>query len=257
MDRDATPPRFANAGLAWRMVAPMPSANATWKVLPHGPIEKLSDRLWRVEGELEALKRVMTIAKRGDGTLVIHNAIALGDAEMAEVDAWGKVAFLIVPNGYHRLDSKVFAERYPDARVLCPAGATKRVQQVVAVAGDYEALPADPHVELVTLDGTKQREGAMIVRGEDGTSLVLNDAVFNMPHGTGFTGFVFRRITGSTGGPRVSRLLKWLVLADKPAFRAHLERLAALPDLRRIVVSHHETIVDDAAGTLARVAAAL
>lgn len=240
----------------------MPKAHSTWKVLPHGPIEKLSDRLWRVEGQLDQFKRVMSIGKRADGTLVIHNGIALGDKEMAELDAFGKVAFILVPNGFHRLDAKVFKDRYPDAKVLCPAGATKKVTQVVPVDGTYEDLPADPHVELFTLEGTKAREGGMIVRtdaasGGNDTSVVLNDAVFNMPHGTGFTGFVFRRITDSTGGPRVSRVMKWLVIADKPAFRTHLEKLAALPDLRRVVVSHHLTITDDPAGTLSRVAAAV
>jgi hypothetical protein len=229
----------------------------TWTVLPHGPIEKLSERLWRVEGKLDPMCRVMAIAKRSDGTLVVHNGIALGDAEMAEIDAWGKVSAILVPNGYHRLDAKVFAQRYPDARVLCPAGAKKKVAQVVPVAGAYEDLGADANVELVTLRGTKEREGVMIVRGTGGTSLVFNDAIFNMPHGPGVTGFVLRRLTDSTGGPKVSRVMKWLVIADKPAFRAHLEELATLPDLQRIVVSHHETITDDAAGTLARVAAAL
>jgi hypothetical protein len=232
----------------------MPKAHDTWKVLPHGPIEKLSDRLWRVEGELDSIKRVMSIAKCADGSLVIHNSIALGDAEMAEVDEFGKVGFILVPNGFHRLDAKVFADRYPSAKVLCPQGARKKVEQVVPVNGNYEDFPADTNVELFTFDGTKAREGGLIVRGND-TSLVLNDAVFNMPHGTGFTGFMFRRVTGSTGEPKVSRLLKWLVLADKAAFRTHLEKLAAVPDLRRIVVSHHLTITDDAAGTLGRVAA--
>ena len=235
----------------------MAKPHTTWKVLAHGPIEKLSAHLWRVEGQLEGapMKRVMSVGKRADGTLVIHNAIALGDAEMAELDAWGKVSTIVVPNGFHRLDAKVFHDRYPDARVLCPAGTKAKVEQVVAVNGSYEDFGSDPVVELVTLDGTKQREGAMIVRSPDGTSVVLNDAVFNMPHVKGFAGFVLRRVTGSTGGPRVSRLSKMLLIADKPAFRAHLERLAELPALARIVVSHHETISEDPAGTLKAVAA--
>lgn len=237
----------------------MAKANTTWKVPQHGPIEKLSDRLWRVEAQLGGMpmKRVMAIARRADGTLVIHNGIALGDPEMAEIEAWGKVGTLIVPNGYHRLDAKVFHDRYPTARVLCPAGAKAKVEQVVATDGSYDDLADDGAVSLETLDGTKQREGVMIVRAGDGVSLVFNDAVFNMPHGSGVSGFMLRRITGSTGGPKVSRLMKLLAIADKAAFRAHLERLAALPELRRIVVSHHETIVTDPAGTLRQVAATL
>lgn len=237
----------------------MAKANATWKVFSHGPLEKLGSHLWRVEGSLPGMdmKRVMTIGKRADGTLVIHNGIALGEAEMAEIDAWGKVSVIVVPNGFHRLDAKVFADRYPEARVLCPAGGKAKVEQVVKVDGSYEDLPADGVLELQTLEGTKRREGVMIVRSGGETSLVVNDAVFNMPHLSGFMGFVLRRVTGSTGGPRVSRVAKLFIVADKAAFRAHIERLAALPGLARIVVSHHHTITDDPSGTLKSVVADL
>lgn len=237
----------------------MAKAHTTWKVHPHQPLEKLSDRLWRVEGDLPGvpMKRVMSIARRADGTLLVHNAVALAEDQMTEIDAWGRVAVIVVPNGFHRLDAKIFHDRYPTARVVCPAGARSKVAQVVEVTGTYGEEPRDENVELQELDGTKQREGALIVRDANGTSLVLNDAVFNMPHVAGFTGFVLRRVTGSTGGPRVSRIMRMLVIADKKAFRAHLERLADLPELQRIIVSHHATIDQDAAGTLRAVAATL
>ncbi len=237
----------------------MAKAHTTWTVLAHDPIEKLSDRLWRVEGALPGMemKRVMTIAKRADGTLVIHNAIALREPEMAEIEAWGKVATIVVPNGFHRLDAKVFAERYPQARVLCPPGSRSKVEQVVPVVGSYADLAPDGIVDLELLDGTRQREGVMIVRAGSVLGLVFNDAVFNMPHLRGFTGFLLRRVTASTGGPRVSRIAKLLLVADKPAFRAHIEKLADLPGLTHVVVSHHQTITQDPAGTLKSVVAAI
>ncbi|MDQ3370425.1 MAG: hypothetical protein M3680_33815 [Myxococcota bacterium] len=237
----------------------MAKAHTSWRVLPHAPLEKLSDRLWRVEGNLPdiAMKRVMTVARRDDGSLVVHNAIALDAAAMAELDAWGPVAVVVVPNRFHRLDAAVFHERYPQARILCPAGAAAKVAQVVPVSGSYEELGADGAVELQTLAGTREREGAMIVRAGDDTTIVFNDAIFNMPHLAGFTGFVLRRLTGSTGGPRVSRLTRLLVISDRAAFRAHLERLAALPGLRRVIVAHHLTIDHDPADTLRAVAATL
>jgi hypothetical protein len=97
----------------------------------------------------------------------------------------------------------------------------------------------------------------MSIRTGSGTTLVFNDAVFNMPHGRGFTGFVFRHITGSTGGPRVTRLFRLMAVKDRAALRAHLERLAETPDLKRLVVSHHQPVVDQPAETLRRVAATL
>ncbi len=70
-------------------------------------------------------------------------------------------------------------------------------------------------------------------------------------------GFIFRHITGSTGGPRVTRLYRMMAVKDKPALRAHLERLAETPDLKRILVSHHIAVTDEPADVLRRVAAAL
>lgn len=230
-----------------------------WTVLPHKPIERLSERLWRIEGALPdmPLRRVMAIARRSDGGLVVHNAIAVDDAALAELEAWGPVAAIVVPSGYHRLDAGVFHDRYPAARVICPRGARARVEQVVQVTGGYDDEPADPAVALVTLDGTAAGEGVMIVRDGDGASLVLNDVVFNMPHQRGASGFVLRWITASTGGPRVSRIARWFIARNKPALRGHLERLAATPGLRRIVVSHHEVIDRDPARVLRDVAATL
>lgn len=222
----------------------MAKAHTTWKVLPHGAIEKLSERVWRVEGALPnmPLKRVMTVAKRSDGSLVVHNAIPLGDAEMAELAAWGKVALIVVPNGYHRLDARVFHDRFPEARVICPAGARKKVEEVVPVSGTYDEEPADPVVRFETLQGTRGGEGAMIIVDGGGTTLVLNDLVFNMPHAPGFSGFVLRRLAGSSGGPKMSRIARWFIARDKPALKTHLEKLAGLPQLRRVIVSHHQVI---------------
>ncbi|HTJ84061.1 MAG TPA: hypothetical protein VL400_20215 [Polyangiaceae bacterium] len=235
----------------------MAKASSEWKVLPHRPIEKLSERVWRVEGDLDPLKRVMTIAKQSNGDLVVHNGIALEEELMAEIDAWGPVRTIVVPNGFHRLDAAVFKKRYPAAKVLCPSGATKKVAEVVPVDGSYEDFAADDAVRMETLEGTKGAEGALIVTDDAGTTVVLNDAMFNMPHLGGFTGFVFKTVTGSSGGPKVSRLFRTFMMKDKAAFRAHLERLAALPGLARIIVSHHETIESDAAGTLRAVASSL
>ena len=77
----------------------------TWQVFPHRPIEKLSPNLWRVEGDIPGAKgsRVMTLARLRDGSLLVHNAIALEEPLMAEVEAFGNPSILVVPNGFHRL----------------------------------------------------------------------------------------------------------------------------------------------------------
>jgi len=234
----------------------MAKAHASWTVLTHGPLEKLSERVWRLEGSLERmpLQRVMTIARRSDDALVVHNPICVEDGVL---DRLGTIATLVVPNGWHRLDAKVFHERYPAARVICPPGARDKVAEVVPVTATYADEPADPNVWFETLDGVRGAEGAMFVRDGSGVTIVLNDIVFNMPHRSGMQGFILRHIMGSSGGPKITRIGRWFVAKDKPALKACLERLASTPDLTRIVVSHHEVIDQEPGKVLSAIAARL
>jgi hypothetical protein len=233
------------------------ATNTGWKVFPHSPLQKIDEGLWRVEGTMgkSPLKRVMTIAKRADGTLVIHNGIALEENAMKEIEALGPIGYVVVPNGYHRFDAPAYKRRYPNAKFVGPAGARKRIEQAVPLDLTYPEVPIDVVVELRTLAGVKEQEGVMIVRCPSGTTLVVTDAVFNMPHVTGFPGFVLKSVTKSSGGPRVTNLFRWFVLKDKAALRADLEALAQLPELKRIIVAHHDTIESDPAKVLASVAA--
>ncbi len=226
------------------------------KILPHGPLTKLEDGLWRVEGSLSGmpLHRVMTVAKLASGDLVVHNAMMLADPAMKELDALGTVAYVIVPNAFHRLDAPAYKDRYPKAKFVCPKGARAKVEKVVPVDLVYEEFPKDARVALRTLKGVKDAEGVMIVTTEGGTTLTFNDALFNMPHAPGFQGFIVKNVMGSSGGFKVTRLFRTMMLKDKAAFRADLEELAKTPTLKRIIVSHHETLEGDVAGELMRVA---
>jgi hypothetical protein len=214
----------------------MPKAYETWTVLPHRPLEKLEPNLWRVEGDLPGGKgtRVMTIVKLASGGLVIHNGVALEEPSMKEIDAFGKPEYLIVPNGFHRLDAKVFKQRYPDVKVLCPAGAKKKVAQVLTVDGSYDDGPKDDGLRMFHLDGAKQHEGVLEVKSPGGTTLVVNDCVNNLPKLGGVFGFML----APTGRVSVPRIFRWFFIKDKKKFLATMEQLAATPGLKRVIVSH-------------------
>ena len=220
----------------------MAKAHVSWKVLPHGPIQKLAPNLWWVQGSLPgmSLKRTMTVVRLSDGRLVIHNAIALDEPQMQELEAWGRPSFLIVPSGIHRLDAPAYKQRYPQLTVLAPRGAHKKVAEVLSVDGALDAFPADEDVRFEPLHGVADAEGAMLVRSDDGVSLVLNDAVFNMDRKRDPLGFMFTTLLGSAPGPRVSRLAKLALIKDKKALRADLERFAGMPELTRLIVAHEK-----------------
>jgi hypothetical protein len=232
----------------------MAKAFETWTVLPHEPVQKLTENLWTVRGTMPNGKftRVMSVIRLASGKLAIHNAIALEEPLMAEMQAFGEPAYILVPNGFHRQDARIYKDRFPHAQVLCPRGSAKRVGQVVKVDGDYSAAPADERVRMHYVDGVKDVEGMIEVQSADGATVIFNDLVCNMPKQGGLTGLAL----GPTGKASVPRVARLMMLKDKRATVAALSKLAT-PTLKRIIVSHGAAITENAPATLERVAAEL
>jgi hypothetical protein len=151
-----------------------------WTVLPHGKLTALDDNLLTVVGDIHMpvgdFPRRMTVVRLSDRRLVIFSAIALDQDEMQALENWGTPAFLVVPNGYHRLDAKIWKDRYPTMKVLAPAGSRETVEEIVPV-DDTSVDFGDPNVQLVTVPGTSDHELALLVHGQHGTTLVVNDVI--------------------------------------------------------------------------------
>ncbi|MBI5066891.1 MAG: hypothetical protein HZB56_01525 [Deltaproteobacteria bacterium] len=236
------------------MAAPRP-----WTVLPHGPLEPLEENLRAVTGSLPGspMARRMAVVRLGDRRLVFHNAIPLDEPAMQALAAWGRPAFLVVPNRFHRLDVHAFRERHPGLAVLCPAAARPHVEKVVRVDGGLDLLPRDPGLEAVPLEGARAGEAALLVRSPGGrATLAFGDAVMNVAHRPGLMGLLLR-LLGTSGGPKVTPVFRRLAVSDRRALAGHLSRLAATPGLSRLLVSHGEDVTSAAPAVLQAVAAAL
>lgn len=233
----------------------MAKAHDKWQVFPHRPLEKLEDNLWRIEGDLPNGNgtRVMTIVKLASGGTLIHNAIALEDELMKEIEEFGAPEFIVVPSGFHRLDSKVFKDRYPKAKIVSPEGAKGKVEQVVKVDSTYGDDIGDPNVKLSHLDGLKGAEGFLEIKSGDSTTIVMNDCMNNLPKLSGLFGFLL----SPTGMPAVPRITRWFMVKDKPAFVGQLEKLGQTPNLKRIIVSHGKPLTENLGDLMKTVAARL
>jgi hypothetical protein len=231
-----------------------------WTVLPHGKLSRVNDDILTVTGDLHMpmgdFPRRMTVVRLADGRLVIWSAIALHEDEMQQLQEFGHPAFLVVPNDLHRMDAKIWKDRYPAIIVVTPEGSRKKVAEIVPVhetAVDF----GDPRVRFVTVPGTEGHESALEIDSEEGTTLVVNDLVWNVENRPGIGGFVFR-LMGATGpDPKIPKVVQLGAIKDKPALKAQLEAWASLPRLLRILPSHGSTITDDPPGTLRRLAAEL
>jgi hypothetical protein len=234
----------------------MPKPFQTWAVLPHSPIVAVDDNILTVQGPLGKFPRRMTIVRLTGRRLIIHSGIALDEPEMARIEDFGKPAFYIAPSALHRMDVKPWKQRYPELIVACPPAARGKVEELVkvdSVTPDF----GDPAVRYDVVTGTAQREGALLIDGAHGRTLVVNDIFFNVRKQPGIAGFVFG-LLGVTGPePKAAKLVLRKIADDTSALRAQLERWANLDGLKRIIPSHGAVIDVDPRGTLRAIAASL
>jgi hypothetical protein len=229
-----------------------------WTVVDHDPIVRCEPNLWLADGAVPgmALRRRMSVFRSADGLLVFHNAVPLREEEMVALERWGRPAFLVVPNRFHRLDLHAWKARYPELRILAPPEAARAVAEVVPVDGDYGTLPGDPALAVHPIEGWKLGEAVLEVRSGSRVSLVVGDVVMNNAPAPGLRGLLLRAI-GSVGGPKVTPLGRLLGVRDARAVAGTLRRLAAIPGLARLVPSHGTVVEVGAAEALRRAADAL
>jgi hypothetical protein len=104
---------------------------------------------------------------------------------------------------------------------------------------------------VITVPGTDAHEMALIVSGPGGTTLVLNDLIWNIDERPGFGGWLMK-VSGMTGkAPHLPpSLVARRSIRDKPALRYQLATWAALDSLKRIIVSHGDIIEQNPTGVL-------
>jgi hypothetical protein len=230
-----------------------------WEVLPHGKLSQIGPNILTVTGEIHVpmrLPRRMTVVRLSDSRLVVFSAIALDEHEMAWLEAYGRPAFLIVPSDKHRLDAKIWKDRYPAMQVVAPEGARAKIEKTVPVDTVAPRFD-DPNVQFVAVPGTRGKEAALLVRTPNGTTLVLNDVVGNIENGPGVGGWLLRMAGFAGKEAQIPRVVKMALIKDPNALRAQLLQWAEIESLQCILVSHGSPIEANPRGTLRELARSL
>ncbi len=238
---------------------PKSASNAVdWSILPHDPIQELAENLWRVEGALAhfSMRRVMSVVRLQDGRLLIHSAIAMDEPSMQRLEAWGEPAIMLIPHSRHRMDAARYKRRYPALRVFAPPAVMNSASAVVTVDGAFAEAPLDTSASLELLDGTGQAEAALLVHSNDGTSVILTEVVFDLEPPESALLRAALKLIGFGPGPIVTPVVKLELVKSKAQLAAHLERLAAIPELKRLIVAHSRMSVGPNAAQALRQAAA-
>ena len=238
----------------------MSAVHERWTVLPHGPLVRVDEGIHTVTGQIPMplvhLQRRMTVVSLGNGGTVIYSAVALDEAGMRNLEALGEPRWLIVPGDAHRLDAKIFKERYPGIRVIAPPGARERVEKALPV-DDTDADFNDPNILFKSVSGTGGHEAALLVRRASGITLILNDLIGNLRRKGGFEGWLLHVMGFGGDQPQIPTVERFLMVKNKNKLRRQLLSWADSGNLKRILMSHGAPIDKDVPDTLRRLAESL
>jgi hypothetical protein len=212
---------------------------------PHAPLRPLDENLWIAERRqrfygLEVGTR-MTVIRLADGRLLLHSAVALTPALRRELDALGRVCFVVAPNRVHHLYAGKVAEVYPEAQLwVAPGLERKRPDLVyVAVLGDEAPAAWKGEVDQVFFRG-RPYENEVVFFHRASHTLILCDLAFNFgPRADAPTRWLMKllRSYGQFGPSKLDPLL----IRDRQAARASLERILEW-DFDRVIVAHGDVL---------------
>jgi hypothetical protein len=225
---------------------------APHRLYPHGKLEALAANLWQVRGSMSfPLPRNMTVYRLPDGTLLLYSVVAMDEDGMKALEALGRPSVMVIPHGYHRMDSGFYKQRYPDLKVACPADSKRRAEELCQrVDGTPEEILTPLGIKVHPVHGVRRGEFAIEVDIPGGKALVTNAVVGRRDPGEQLPLFV--RLTGPPSGHRlgVARIFRLMMVRSKVEVRAWLHLMAENPALKIITASHAPAVTSDCAEAL-------
>jgi len=179
----------------------------------------------------------MTTIRLPNGDLLLHSPVRLDEELRRKIQALGRVAYLIAPNKLHHLFLDDWITAFPDAALhLAPGLDSKRKDLLPAgILGDTPDPAWAEVLDQVALQGFSFANEVVFFHKPSRT-LILTDTAFNVgPEAVPATRFFFK-LNGVYD--RVSpTILEKMLIRDRTAFRAGMERILAWP-FERIIVGH-------------------
>jgi hypothetical protein len=202
--------------------------------------------LWSVEHEfgwqagLIQIPVRMTAIRLADGQLILHSPIPITSELRDELDALGRVGFIVIPEAHGKFAAQA-ANEYPTAELLAAASPPRQRRSLAFHSSLADQTPAawDGQVEALLLGGF--RLGEVLLLHRPSRTLILTDLCFNIQRSSSRLARVFFRANGmwQTFGP--SRIIRRVGVSDQTSFRESLDP-AIEWDFDRIIPGHGDVI---------------
>jgi Domain of unknown function (DUF4336) len=186
----------------------------------------------------------MTVIRLSGERLLLHSPVELDARLRGELDALGRVSYVVAPNRVHHLYAGDVAKAYPQARLWVGPGLARKRPDL-----DFEAVLGDDPPEewraevLQTFFRGRPYENEVVFFHRASRTLILCDLAFNFGPTAPWPTRWLMTLLRSYGRFGPSRLDPWLI-RDREAARRSLGRILTW-DFDRVVVAHGDVLESD------------
>jgi hypothetical protein len=186
--------------------------------------------------ELGTRMSVVRLSGEGGG-LWLHSPVELDPPVREELDALGRVRFVVCPNRGHHMFAEGYFDAYPDAAVYAVPGLSEKRPDLPfeGVLGDDPEAGWANDLDQTLFRGDRVLQEVVFCHQQSGT-LIVADLVQTADPASPFFTRLVKRLNGIHRRPGPLLPFK-LGFRDKAAARASLERVLSW-DFERIVLSH-------------------
>jgi hypothetical protein len=183
----------------------------------------------------------MSVARVGDGDLLLHSPVSLDEALRAALARIGRVRWVVGPSLVHHLFLGDYASACPEAELWgAPGLAEKRRDLRFERVLDGAAPPEWAGRVRYRLFEGAPRINEVVFLHEPSRTLLLADLAFNVQPGAKNRAKIFHRLVAADRRFGPHRILR-AVIRDRDAARRSLADILAW-DFDRVVVTHGDVL---------------
>ncbi len=216
-------------------------------------LQEIAPEIWIVDGETVNFigfpyPTRMTVIRLSSGDLFIHSPIGGNAALFEQIDALGKVRYLISPNKIHHLFMGEWAEHYPAAEMYASPGLAKKRKDLsfTTTLGDKAPKAWASEIDQAVLKGSiAMKEVAFFHRPS--RTMIVADMIERLEgHGWSWWKKLLGRLDGLMG-PKGGMPREWRAsFINRKQARKDFARMIAW-EPKRIIIAHGPCVED--AGT--------
>jgi hypothetical protein len=206
-------------------------------------LTKFADNIWICEAPLKLYgvdlgTRMTIIDLDGQGSLFVHSPIKLSEQLKNEIDALGKIKYVVAPNKWHHLSIGEFKAVYPSAKFYCAQGLEKKRSDFCfeAVIGHDQNYPWNEALGHKLVEGVPIFNEIVFFHHQTKT-LIVTDLATHICESSSFFTRTILKLLGSYGQFGWAKLEKLYYVRNRKAFKASVENILRW-DIERILLTH-------------------